>query len=133
MFGKKKEKQEQKSKLSFESEDYQMEDTYYSGGLVVGNLQWMSDEVTPNGPMTKTTDQKYIFEQIMENNETRYREIFTGFIADDFDSHYFNLPYVVNITTLKEELPGVEDVVHKYGLLLIMNDINTKGYSKTLK
>ena len=83
--------------------------------------------------MIKQTEQKYIFELLNENGKIRYREIFTGFVADAEESHYFDLPYVVNIVPLKEQVPDVADNIPKYGLLLVLNAVNTKKISKTLK
>ena len=80
MFGKKKEKQKNDS-LNFKSENDQMKDNYNADNLVVANLKYISSEATPYGPMVKKTTQKYIFEILNENGKTRYREIFTGFIA----------------------------------------------------
>ena len=59
MFGKKKEKQKIDS-LNFKSENYQMKDSYNTDNLVVGNLEYISSEVTPYGPMVKKTTQKFI-------------------------------------------------------------------------
>ena len=132
MFGKKKEKQKNDS-LNFKSENYQMKDNYNADNLVVANLEYISSEATPYGPMVKKTTQKYIFEILNENGKTRYREIFTGFIADCEESHYFDLPYAVNIITLKEEVPSVANNIPKYGLLLVLNEVNTKNKTKKLK
>ena len=131
MFGKKKEKQKNDS-LNFKSENYQMKDSYNVDNLVVANLEYISSEVTPNGPMVKTTTQKYIFENLHENGKTRYREIFTGFIAES-EGHYFDLPYIVNIKALKEQVPSVANNIPKYGLLLVLNEVNTKNKTKELK
>ena len=132
MFGKKKEKQKNDS-LNFKSENYQMKDSYNADNLVVANLEYISSEATPYGPMVKKTTQKYIFEILNENSKNRYREIFTGFIADCEESHYFNLPYVVNIIALKEQVPSVANNIPKYGLLLVLNEVNTKNKTKKLK
>ena len=132
MFGKKKEKQKNDS-LNFESENYQMKDSYNADNLVVANLEYISNEATPYGPMIKKTTQKYIFENLNENGKTKYREIFTGFIADSEESHYFNLPYAVNIIALKEQVPSVANNISKYGLLLILNEVNTKNKRKKLE
>ena len=132
MFGKKKEKQKNDS-LNFKSENYQMKDNYNADNLVVANLEYISSEATPYGPMVKKTTQKYIFEILNENGKTRYREIFTGFIADCEESHYFDLPYAINIITLKEEVPSVANNIPKYGLLLVLNEVNTKNKTKKLK
>ena len=132
MFGKKKEKQKNDS-LNFKSENYQMKDNYNADNLVVANLEYISSEAIPYGPMVKRTIQKYIFEMFNENGKTRYREIFTGFIADCEESHYFDLPYAVNIITLKEQVPSVANNIPKYGLLLVLNEVNTKNKTKKLK
>ena len=132
MFGKKKEKQKNDS-LNFKSENYQMKDNYNVDNLVVANLEYISSEATPYGPMVKKTTQKYIFEILNENGKTRYREIFTGFIADCEESNYFDLPYAVNIITLKEQVPSVANNIPKYGLLLVLNEVNTKNKTKKLK
>lgn len=132
MFGKKKEKQKNDS-LKFKSENYQMKDSYNADNLVVASLEYISSEATPYGPMVKKTNQRYIFEILNENGKTRYREIFTGFIADCEESHYFDLPYAVNIITLKEQVPSVANNIPKYGLLLVLNEVNTKNKTKKLK
>ena len=132
MFGKKKEKQKNDS-LNFKSENYKMKDSYNADNLVVANLEYISSEVTPYGPMVKKTTQKYIFEILNENSKNRYREIFTGFIADSVEGHYFDLPYVVNIIALKEQVPSVASSIPKYGLLIVLNEINTKNNTKKMK
>lgn len=132
MFGKKKQNKKKES-LNFKSDNYKMNDNYVTNNLVVANLEYISSEPTPYGPMVKQTKQKYIFELLNENGKIRYREIFTGFVADDEESHYFDLPYVVNIVSLKEEVPDVADNIPKYGLLLLLNEVNTKKILKTLK
>lgn len=132
MFGKKKEKQKNNS-LNFKSQNYQMKDSYNADNLVVANLEYISSEPTLYGPMAKKTTQKYIFEILNENGKNRYREIFTGFIADSEESHYFDLPYVVNIVALKEQVPSVTNSIPKYGLLLVLNEVNTENKTKKLK
>ena len=129
MFGKKKQNRENNS-LSFKSENYHMKDSYNSDDLIVANLEYISNEATPYGPMVIQTEQKYIFEILNESGKIRYREIFTGFIADADESHYFNLPYVVNIVSLKEQLAFIGNNVPKYSLLLILNEVNTKKMKK---
>ena len=132
MFGKKKEKQ-RSDLLNFKTENYKMQDSYKADNLVVANLEYISSEATPYGPMVKKTTQKYIFEMINENGKIRYREIFTGFIADFEESHYFDLPYVVDIISLVEQVPSVANTISKYGLLLVLNEVNTKNETKKLK
>jgi len=137
MFGKKKEKnrneKQKNDSLNFKSENYQMKDRYNTDNLVVGNLEYISSEPTLYGPMVKSTEQKYIFEVINDDGKIRYREIFTGFIADDNESGYFDLPYAVNIAPLKEVVSSVADTIPKYGLLLVLNEVNTKNKTKKLK
>ena len=132
MFGKKKQNQKN-NQLNFKSDNYKINDSYKTDALVVANLEYISSEATPYGPMVKQTEQKYIFEMLNENGKTRYREIFTGFIADAEESHYFDLPYVVNIVSLKEHVPSVAENIPKYGLLLVLNEVNTQKLEKKLK
>lgn len=128
MFRKKKQKQKD-DKINFKTDNYIMKDSYKTDNLVVANLEYVSSEVTPNGPMVKRTSQKYIFEMLIEEDEIRYRELFTGFIADE-ESHYFDLPYVVNVVPLKEQVPTVAETITKYALLLVLNEANTKTSEK---
>ena len=72
----------------------------------------------------KTTKQRYIFEKIEEDGKVRYREVFTGFIADT-ESAYFDLPYVVNIKPIDKVLDKVTETLPKYSLLLAIDEINT--------
>ena len=130
MFGKKKQNKREET-LDFKSNNYKIKDIFDSDNLVVANLEYISSEATPYGPMVKRTTQKYLFELIYENDKIRYREIFTGFIADT-ENHYFDLLYVVNVVSLKEQEPTVAKQVHKYGLLLVLNEINTKKEEKEL-
>lgn len=107
----------------FQSENYNMRDNYQSSDLVVANLEYVSSAYTQDGPMVERTEQKYIFEIIQEGTKIRYREIFTGFITET-ETDYFDLPYVVNIKPLKEEITSVVNYISKYDLLLLMNEIN---------
>ncbi len=80
IFGK---KQNQKGELlNFKSNNYEMSDSYSTDNLVVTNLKYISSVPTPYGLMAKETTTKYIFETLNKNGKIRYREIFTGFIAD---------------------------------------------------
>lgn len=135
MFGKNKKRlegkkeEEKKEKLDFETQGYIMPDLFDSNNLVVANLEFVSNRVTTNGPMVETTGQKYIFEKINENGKTRFREVFTGFVADNGEASYFNLPYVVSETPIKEVL-NVAEKLPKYGLLLVLNEINFNNENK---
>ena len=84
IFKRKKEKKLENNLSEVNSDNYKMQDYYKSDNLVIGNLEQISSEVTPYGPMVNKTTQKYIFEKINENGKTRYREIFTGFILEKF-------------------------------------------------
>ncbi len=134
MFGKNKKRlegkqEEKKEKLNFETQGYIMPDLFDSDNLVVANLEFVSNRVTTNGPMVETTGQKYIFEKINDNGKIRFREVFTGFVADNGEAAYFNLPYVVSETPIKEVL-NVADKLPKYGLLLVLNEINFNNENK---
>ena len=129
-----KEKKLEDNSAEVNSDNYKMQERYKSDNLVIGNLEYVSSEVTPFGPMVKQSTQKYIFEKINENGKTRYREIFTGFIFDSNESsHYFDLPYVVNIVPLKDKIPTITEDFHKYSLLLILDKVNEKRLIRKLK
>lgn len=128
-----KNKIKKNDQLNFESDNYKMKDNYKTSNLVVANLEFVSSEPTPYGPMVNTTTQKYIFEMFSENGKIRYRELFTGFIADSEESHYFELPYIVNIVPLQEQVPSIAKNISKYSLLLILNEVNTKEFEKKIK
>ena len=122
MFGKRRKKEE--DSLKFKSENYKMKDNYNKDDLVVANLEYVMSAYTDFGPMVKTTKQRYIFEKIEEDGKVRYREVFTGFIADT-ESAYFDLPYVVNIKPIDKVLDKVTETLPKYSLLLAIDEINT--------
>lgn len=121
MFGKRRKKDH--SELNFKTANYSMSDTYNSDNLVVANLQYVSSKYTDFGPMVETTKQRYIFEKVQEEDKVRYREVFTGFVANTSEE-YFDLPYAVNIKPLREVIPSVAETLPKYGLLLAVNEIN---------
>lgn len=121
MFGKRRKRDH--STLNFKTENYGMSDNYNTENLVVANLQYVSSKYTDFGPMVETTKQRYIFEKIEEEDGVRYREVFTGFVANTSEE-YFDLPYVVNIKPLQEVVPSVAKTIPKYGLLLLVNEVN---------
>lgn len=121
MFGKRRKKDH--STLDFKTQNYTMNDEYNTENLVVANLQYVSSKPTNFGPMVETTNQKYIFEKVEEEDNVRYREVFTGFVAKDSEE-YFDLPYVVNVKPLQEVVPSVAQTIPKYGLLLLVNEVN---------
>ena len=109
MFGKKNKKDE----LNFETENYIMPEYFDKNKLVVANLEQVTNQNVL--PYVLTTSQKYIFEVINEKEKVRYKEVFTGFITDNEDSqHYFNYPYPVNITPLREVLPSIREDIPKF-------------------
>lgn len=121
MFGKRRKRDH--STLDFKTPNYAMNDEYKSENLVVANLQYVSSKPTDFGPMVETTKQRYIFEKVEEEDKVRYREVFTGFVANTSEE-YFDLPYVVNIKPLQEVVPSVSETLPKYGLLLLVNEVN---------
>ena len=110
-------------KSSCQSENYRMKDNYDVENLVSANLKYVSSSVTPYGPMDETTDIKYIFEVIKENDKIRYREVCTGFVADT-ENYYFDLPYAINIKPLVEDVTTDKHNVSKNELLLLIHKIN---------
>lgn len=121
MFGKRKKRDH--STLDFKTPNYGMSDSYKTENLVVAKLQYVSSKYTDFGPMVETTKQRYIFEKIEEDDQLRYREVFTGFVAKTSEE-FFDLPYVVDIKPLQEVVPSVAEEVPKYGLLLLIDEIN---------
>ena len=112
---------------------YSMIDEYDSSNLVVGNLQYLSSKIDSGGPSLRTTRQKYIFEKIEQDGKTMYREVFTGFVADSEESNCFDLPYVISIIPLEEKMPSVAKRIPKYGLLLVVNEINKQRHKNRNK
>ena len=84
MFIRKKQNKENDT-LHFKSDNYKMKENYNSNDLVVANLEYVSNSGMSYSPLVEQT-QKYIFEEIEEDGKKRYREVFTGFIADDKES-----------------------------------------------
>ena len=111
---------------------YNMEDTYLTDDIIVGNLEYVSSTYTPNGPMVETTKQKYFFRLVEDGEDPKYQELFTGYITNT-KSQFFDVPYVVNIKPLREEVTNVSKKLHRYGLLLLLNEINTPKKVKLKK
>ena len=122
MFGKRKKKEE--DSVKFKTENYKMKDNYNKDDLVIANLEYVMSAYVDFSPIVKTTKQRYIFEKIEEDGKIRYREVFTGFIADT-ESSYFDLPYVVNIKPMDKVLDKVAETLPKYSLLLAIDEINS--------
>ena len=106
------------------SKSYNMEESYLTADIVVGNLEYVSSAYTPHGPMVETTKQKYFFRLVEDGEDPKYQELFTGYVTNT-ESQYFDVPYVVNVKPLAEEVPNVSKKLHRYGLLLLLNEINT--------
>ena len=121
MFKRKRKRNLEELKLS---KSYNMEESYLTADIVVGNLEYVSSAYTPHGPMVETTKQKYFFRLVEDGEDQKYQELFTGYVTNT-ESQYFDVPYVVNVKPLTEEIPNVSKKLHRYGLLLLLNEINT--------
>ena len=121
MFKRKRKRNLEELKLS---KSYNMEESYLTADIVVGNLEYVSSAYTPHGPMVETTKQKYFLRLVEDGEDPKYQELFTGYVTNT-ESQYFDVPYVVNVKPLTEEIPNVSKKLHRYGLLLLLNEINT--------
>lgn len=121
------------NKNTFGDKNHIMKDKYNTNKLVIAKLQRISSSYHRLGPMVDTTEQKYIFEKIIDkNNNIKYKEVFTGFTTkniddteDDVDLKYFDIPYVYqpeNFTDYYPETIGIE--IPKLSLIWTLNDIN---------
>lgn len=119
-----------KNKLVFEEKNYKMKKEYNADKLLVGNLETITSYgINEEGPMIKITQQKYIFEL---RKDGKYREIFTGFLADKVDNaengisfKYFDLPYVNNIEQFTKYFPEYKGVkIPKLAFITIMDELN---------
>lgn len=114
-----------REEMHFFEEGYTMKEKYSADTLIVSNLTYIPSEEIDQKVMSKTTQLKYFFEPIVENGKTRYREIFTGFIADDEPS-YFNLPYIEKkkglFTDYFSNMKG--QMIPNLSLLLYLDEIN---------
>ena len=126
-------KKKKENMFNFESKNYKMKDFYDTNDLFVANLEYVSSLVTEYGPMVRTTEQRYIFERVNVDDKVRYREVFTGFISVLDEGNYFDIPYVVNVEFLKDCLSSVSDSISKYGLLLLLDELNVKDDVKKLR
>lgn len=131
MFGKNKKKEIKHN--TFGDNEYSMKEKYNTNELIVANLQRISSAYVPYGPIIETTNQKYIFEKIENNNNIKYREIFTGFITECLDNtdknettiQFFGFPYVYKPKKFTDYFPetiGIE--IPKLSLIWAQNDIN---------
>lgn len=104
---------------------------YEAEKLVIGKLEYVSSEFMEGGPISKRTNQYYLFEPIIVDGEMRYQEVFTGFIASDKLEGYFDLPYIIAIENLTEVLPGYEGLmIPRLGMLLLLDGVNSKMLEK---
>jgi len=109
----------------FEKSNYKMKDTYATKDLVIGKLQMIN--VLDKENKVKTTKQKYIFERIIKDNDTKYRELCTGIIVDlaEIKQEEPILPCIVELQEFDECFPELSgQPVNKLGLIWIANDIN---------
>lgn len=87
MFNKRRKRKESdnvKEELDLEiKEDYRKKE-YNTDNLVIANLVVDASNMIFIG----TTDHRYIFENITEEGKEKYREIFTGFVAEKAPFHY---------------------------------------------
>ena len=118
-----------KKKLVFEEKNYKMKKEYDADKLLVGNLETITGGNIYASPMVKITKQKYIFEL---RKDGKYREIFTGFLADKVDNaengisfKYFDLPYVNNIEKFTKYFPEYKrKKIPKLAFITIMDELN---------
>lgn len=122
----------EKRKLHFYEEGYTMKKEYSADGIIVSKLYFVKGNEELFGLISGKTKIKYFFEPIEEDEKIRYREIFTGFIADD-ELAYLDLPYLSKekeaLTDYFTELKGV--TLPKLSLLLYLNKVNEKRKDKT--
>lgn len=114
------------SSNQFGDKNYTMKKSYQADELVVAELKRISNDFDFEelSVAVITTEQKYLFEIVWEDAKMKYREVFTGFIAND-KSEYINLPYVGNPKPLVEVLPELEHRdLSKLNLILVSNNIN---------
>lgn len=121
--------------MSNKKEVYVMKDEYDSDNLVVANLSYFCDAIDsetncPTDIKIFTTNQKYLFEVIKINGKVKFREIFTGFIAETCPM-FFEEPFVENCVSLKEEIDCL-DKIPKFSTLLLLNKINNKNMKDRL-
>ena len=122
------------------SKKYVMKENYRADELVVANMQYISNQEDPHVPMLITTEQKYIFEIIRKNSgDIMYREVFTGYKfsgkpshkkSDDVEVVVWDFPYIVDVEPLSKKMDNVADIIPKYALLLVLNEVNEKRSSK---
>lgn len=122
------------------SRKYVMREKYRTNELVVANMQYISNQEDPHVPMLITSEQKYIFEIIRKKSGNNiYREVFTGCEFSGKPSYekchgievvIWDYPHVVDVEPLNEIVNNVADVIPKYALLLVLNEVNEKRSSK---
>lgn len=120
-----------KKKTNLLIENYVMPDSFTADELVVGKFEWVSSDVTDCGPVCKKTDQNYIFRPIVVDDEIKYQEIFTGFIASD-GVEYFDLPYIADMVKFTDVLSDYKgEEIPKLGMLLVVDEVNKAVMSKS--
>lgn len=124
-----KKKDSNDSKKTVENEKYKMKDYYMSKRLIVAKLKIPRKDSLARSYIC--LDENYIFEVMPvydnDNDEgkVKFREVFTGFIADVERDDYLNAgPCIVDWYPLTAVLPSVDEKISKLELLWIQNDIN---------
>lgn len=118
--------------LNFFTKRNNANEVYKTEELVIGRLQYVSDEYTEAAPLHKKTNMYYIFKPIIVEGIVRYLDVLTGLIVDDM-AKYFNTPYIADVDKLTDILPEYKETeISKLGLLLLIDEINTKKLTQTL-
>lgn len=113
-----------KEKNPFGDKGYTMKDSYNAEDLFIANLTRVSSRYTDSGPIQEVTEQKYLFEILTDGVKVKYREIFTGFIAET-ESDFLDLPYVYEVVPYLEAFPDMEGMaIPKLALLWELNLVN---------
>ena len=110
-----------------------MKDTYKTRRLYAANFGMISNN-SVGIPNVNKYRLKYLFEKIETNKGVKYVEVFKGYTIYEYKEagYYRDLPYLENITPLKDLLPYVSNTVRLEDLLLIMKAINVKDTSRNM-
>ncbi len=113
--------------------EYMMKDKYKTSRLYVANLGIINDS-SVGVPNFKGKNLKYLFERLETNRGVKYVELFKGYTIYENNGmgFYHDLPYLENITPLKEVMPYINNTVELKDLLLIMKAVNAKDTSHNM-
>lgn len=118
-----------------------MKKIYNANELYIGQLFYVSSNVTEYGVTSFTTQQKYIFTKKSRfvkrksMNHPKYHEIFTNYsfglaesqTKDNITSMTFNLPYIVSLEPFTKYFPlTANKTITHLSLLVMMDNINFK-------